>query len=64
MYLKLKLKNSKFYNEEDLKNESIRDLNKELEKINIKKNKDNYKFEYKKKKISKNPLIEEYNKFK
>ena len=64
MYLKLKLKNSKFYNEEDLKNESIRDLNKELEKINFKKNKDNDKFEYKKKKNSKNPLIEEYNKFK
>ena len=64
MYLKLKLKNSKFYNEEDLKNESIRDLNKELEKINIIKNKDNDKFEYKKKKNSKNPLIEEYNKFK
>ena len=33
MYLKLKLKNSKFYNEEDLKNESARDLKNELQKM-------------------------------
>ena len=69
-YLKLKLKNSKYYNDDDLKNESIRDLNKELEKIKNKKetnNKENVlvnDYKYKKKKNGKNPLIEEFNKFK
>ena len=64
-YLKMKLKNSKYYNDEDLVNESARDLNKELQKINFLKKgaspQDNEKMKYKKKN-NKNPLIEEFNK--
>lgn len=66
-YLKMKLKNSKYYNDEDLVNESARDLNKELQKINFLKKgaspQDNDKMKYKKQN-NKNPLIEEFNKHK
>ena len=66
-YLKLKLKNSKYYNDEDLKNESTRDLNKELQKMNC-INQESYPQHYSKmrdkKKDIKNPLIEEFNKHK
>ena len=66
-YLKMKLKNSKYYNDEDLVNESARDLNKELQKINYLKKgaspQDNDKMKYKKQN-NKNPLIEEFNKHK
>ena len=66
-YLKIKLKNSKYYNDEDLVNESARDLNKELQKINFLKKgaspQDNDKMKYKKQN-NKNPLIEEFNKHK
>ena len=66
-YLKLKLKNSKYYNDEDLKNESTRDLNKELQKMNC-INQESYPQNYAKmrdkKKDIKNPLIEEFNKHK
>ena len=66
-YLKLKLKNSKYYNDEDLKNESTRDLNKELQKMNF-TNQESYQQNYAKmrdkKKEIKNPLIEEFNKHK
>ena len=65
--LKMKLKNSKYYNDEDLVNESARDLNKELQKINFLKKgaspQDNDKMKYKKQN-NKNPLIEEFNKHK
>ena len=66
-YLKMKLKNSKYYNDEDLVNESARDLNKELQKINFLKKgaspQDNNKMKHKKQN-NKNPLIEEFNKHK
>ncbi len=66
-YLKMKLKNSKYYNDEDLVNESARDLNKELQKINFLKKgaspQDNNKMKYQKQN-NKNPLIEEFNKHK
>ena len=66
-YLKMKLKNSKYYNDEDLVNESARDLNKELQKINFLKKgaspQGNDKMKYKKQN-NKNPLIEEFNKHK
>ena len=66
-YLKLKLKNSKYYNDEDLKNENIRDLNKELKKMNFFQQEvdpnNHFKIGEKKKDI-KNPLIEEFNKHK
>ena len=66
-YLKLKLKNSKYYNDEDLKNENIRDLNKELQKMNFFQQEvdpnNHFKIGEKKKDI-KNPLIEEFNKHK
>ena len=66
-YLKMKLKNSKYYNDEDLVNESARDLNKELQKINFLKKgaspQDNDKMKYKKQN-NKIPLIEEFNKHK
>ena len=66
-YLKMKLKNSKYYNDEDLVNESARDLNKELQKIHFLKKgaspQDNDKMKYKKQN-NKNPLIEEFNKHK
>ena len=72
-YLKTKIKNSKYYNEDDLKNESTRDLNNELQKMNIQKDKDNNQINSLKdnspiqnylkarnKKIN-NPLIEQFN---
>ena len=62
-YLKLKLKNSKYYNDEDLKNESVRDLDKELQKMNFNQENNSQNFIKKKKEI-KNPLIEEFNKHK
>ena len=66
-YLKMKLKNSKYYNDEYLVNERARDLNKELQKINFLKKgaspQDNDKMKYKKQN-NKNPLIEEFNKHK
>ena len=66
-YLKLKLKNSKYYNDEDLKNENARDLNKELQKMNF-INQESYPQNYAKirdkKKEIKNPLLEEFNKHK
>ena len=76
-YLKMKLKNSKYYNEEDLKNESLRDLKAELKKMNFQKENDNNQLNsikynpsiqnYLKKRNNKNnnnPLIEEFNKHK
>ena len=76
-YLKMKLKNSKYYNEEDLKNESLRDLKAQLKKMNFQKENDNNQLNsikynpsiqnYLKKKNNKNnnnPLIEEFNKHK
>ena len=62
-YLKLKLKNSKYYNDDDLKNESVRDLDKELQKMNFNQENNSQNFIKKKKEI-KNPLIEEFNKHK
>ena len=66
-YLKMKLKNSKYYNDEDLVNESARDLNKELQKINFFKkgtSSQNNDIKKDKKQNLKNPLIEEFNKHK
>ena len=76
-YLKMKIKNSKYYNEEDLKNESVRDLKSELEKMNFHKENDNNELSgmkynpagqnYLKARNSRsnnNPLIEEFNKHK
>ena len=66
-YLKMKLKNSKYYNDEDLVNESARDLNKELQKINFFKkgtSSQNNDIKKDKKQNVKNPLIEEFNKHK
>ena len=66
-YLKMKLKNSKYYNDEDLVNESARDLNKELQKINFFKkgtSPQNNDMKRDKKQNIKNPLIEEFNKHK
>ena len=66
-YLKLKLKNSKYYNDEDLKNENIRDLNKELQKMNFFQQEEDSNNHIKigeKKKDIKNPLIEAFNKHK
>ena len=61
------MKNSKYYNDEDLKNENIRDLNKELQKMNFFQQEvdpnNHFKIGEKKKDI-KNPLIEEFNKHK
>lgn len=75
-YLKMKIKNSKYYNEEDLKNESLRDLKTELQKMNFQKENDNNHLNsikynppiqsYLKKKNNEknnnNPLIQEFNK--
>ena len=66
-YLKMKLKNSKYYNDEDLVNENARDLNKELQKINFFKkatSQPNNEIKKDKKQNVKNPLIEEFNKHK
>ena len=73
--LKSKIKNSKYYNEEDLKNETVRDLKNELEKMNFQKENDNNELNSikfnpsmqnylkpRKNKITNNPLIEEFNK--
>ena len=63
-YLKMKLKNSKYYNDEDLKNESVRNLDQELQKMNSFKSENIlYNYSIKKKNI-KNPLIDEFNKLK
>ncbi len=76
-YLKMKIKNSKYYNADDLKNESVRDLQHELEKMNFQKENDNNQLNSIKynpsiqnyikaqsNKINYNPLIEEFNKHK
>ena len=75
-YLKMKIKNSKYYNEEDLKNESVRDLKSELEKMNFQKENDNNELNSMKynpsqnylkarnNRTNNNPLIEEFNKHK
>ena len=75
-YLKMKIKNSKYYNEEDLKNESVRDLKCELEKMNFHKENDNNELNSMKynpsqnylkarnNRTNNNPLIEEFNKHK
>ena len=77
-YLKMKIKNSKyFYYDDDLKNESIRNLKNELEKMNFQKENDNNQLNsikyypsiqnYLKARNNKtniNPLIEELNKYK
>ena len=75
----MKIKNSKYYNEEDLKNESTRELNNELKKmkINIHNENDNNQIniiknhqinqnylKIKNNKSKYNPLIEEFNKLK
>ena len=61
-YLKLKLQNSKYYNDDDLKNESVRDLDKELQKMNfLQQDNNSHNFSKKRKEI-RNPLIEEFNK--
>ena len=63
-YLKMKLKNSKYYNDEDLKNESIRNLDQELQKMNSSKGENVVQNFSKKRTDMKNPLIEEFNKLK
>ena len=63
-YLKMKLKNSKYYNDEDLKNESIRNLDQELQKMNSSKGENIVQNFSKKRTDMKNPLIEEFNKLK
>ena len=76
-YLKMRIKNSKYYNEDDLKNESLRDLKTELNKMNFQKENDNNDLNsikynpssqnYIKKRNNQsnyNPLIEEFNKHK
>ena len=63
-YLKMKLKNSKYYNDEDLKNESIRNLDQELQKMNSSKGENIMQNFSKKRTDMKNPLIEEFNKLK
>ena len=76
-YLKMKIKNSKYYNDDDLKNESVRNLKNELEKMNFQKENDNNQLNsikynpsvqnYLKARNNKtniNPLIEEFNKHK
>ena len=73
----MKIKNSKYYNADDLKNESVRDLQHELEKMNFQKENDNNQLNSIKynpsiqnyikaqsNKINYNPLIEEFNKHK
>ena len=75
--LKNKIKNYKYYNEDDLKNETVRDLKNELEKMNFQKENDNNdlnSIKYnpsmknylkpRKNKNNNNPLIEEFNKHK
>ena len=71
----MKIKNSKYYNEEDLKNESARDLKNELQKMNFQKENDdnqlnsikynpsiqNY-IKSRSRTKNYNPLIEEFNK--
>ena len=60
----MKLKNNKYYNDEDLKNESVRNLDQELQKMNSFKSENIlYNYSIKKKNI-KNPLIDEFNKLK
>ena len=63
-YLKMKLKNCKYYNDEDLKNESIRNLDQELQKMNSLKGENIVQNFSKKRTDIKNPLIEEFNKLK
>ena len=60
----MKLKNSKYYNDEDLKNESIRNLDQELQKMNSSKGENIMQNFSKKRTDMKNPLIEEFNKLK
>ena len=74
-YLKMRIKNSQYYNDEDLKNESARDLDNELQKMNIQKDNNNQINSIKnnpaiqnylkaRNKQYNNPLIEEFNKYK
>ena len=74
-YLKMKINNCKYFNDEDLKNESARDLKNELQKMNFQKDNDNNDLnsikynpsiqnymKIRDKSKNKNPLIEEFNK--
>ena len=63
-YLRQKVINNEIFNEEDLQNESVRDLNYELQKMNCIAGNNNMKYNKVMKqyqKNSKNPLIEQFN---
>ena len=74
-YLKMKIKNCKYFNDDDLKNESARDLENELQKMNFQKDNDNNQLNSIKynpsmqahiktrdKSKNKNPLMEQFEK--
>ena len=74
-YLKMKIKNCKYFNDDDLKNESARNLENELQKMNFQKDNDNNQLNSIKynpsmqahikardKSKNKNPLMEQFEK--